>query len=208
MSEEENATDSWPGRARRARPALLLTVFRVAFHWLGPLFPALLARLMERLWFQVHPRPVSAREDRWLRAARESSLAFETEKLALYRWGEGPKVLLLHGWGGRASQLGAFAQPLVDAGFGVLAIDAPAHGRSPGRATSIFQIAEAVLALDREHGPFAAAITHSFGGMCLGVAVEGGFRVERAALICAPAGMDFLLERFASIVQAPQAVVR
>ena len=134
MSEEENATDSRPGRARRARPPLLLMLFRFAFHRLGPVVPCLLARLMERLWFQVHPRPVPAREDRWLRSASESHLAFETGELALYRWGEGPKVLLLHGWGGQASQLGAFAEPLVGTGFGVVAIDAPAHGRSPGRA--------------------------------------------------------------------------
>jgi pimeloyl-ACP methyl ester carboxylesterase len=207
MSEDENATDSGPTRARRARVPLLLRIYRLGFRRVGPVFPGLLARLMERLWFQVHPRPLPAREDRWLRSARESTLTFETGPLALYRWGEGPNVLLLHGWGGRASQLGAFAQPLVEAGFGVLAIDAPAHGRSPGRATSIFEIADALLTLDRRHGPFAAAITHSFGGMCLGVAVERGLRVRRAVLICAPAGMAFLLERFASIVQAPPAVV-
>jgi pimeloyl-ACP methyl ester carboxylesterase len=204
MSEDENTTDSRPDRAR---PPLPLRLYRFAFGRLGPVFPGLLARVMERLWFQVHPRPVPAREDRWLRSARESTLAFRTGELALYRWGEGPSVLLLHGWGGRASQLGAFVEPLADAGFGVLAIDAPAHGRSPGRATSIFEIVDALLTLDRRHGPFAAAITHSFGGMCLGVAVERGLRVERAALISAPAGMAFLLERFASIVQAPEAVV-
>ncbi|MGD8497862.1 MAG: alpha/beta fold hydrolase [Chromatiales bacterium] len=207
MSEDENAMDRGLARARRARVPPLLRIYRFAFRRVGPVFPGLLARLMERLWFQVHPRPLPAREDRWLRSAQESTLAFETGPLALYRWGEGPTVLLLHGWGGRASQLGAFAQPLVEAGFGVLAIDAPAHGRSPGRATSIFKIVEALLRLDHEHGPFVAAVTHSFGGMCLGVAVERGLRVRRAVLICAPAGMVFLLERFASIVQAPPAVV-
>ena len=43
-------------------------------------------------------------------------------------WGEGPVVLLVHGWGGWRGQLGRFVAPLVDAGHRVVAVDAPGHG--------------------------------------------------------------------------------
>src|SRR4051812_32351681 len=38
-------------------------------------------------------------------------------KLAVYEWGtgQGPKVLLAHGWGGRAAQLAPLVKPLLEA---------------------------------------------------------------------------------------------
>ncbi|MDT1028360.1 alpha/beta hydrolase, partial [Pseudomonas paraeruginosa] len=53
--------------------------------------------------------------------------------LSAWRWGEGPAVLLLHGWGGRPTQFAHLSEQLVGAGYCVFALDAPAHGRSPGR---------------------------------------------------------------------------
>src|ERR1041385_6579395 len=39
--------------------------------------------------------------------------AFRVDGLAAWRWGSGPPVLLVHGWGGRGAQLGAMVSPLV-----------------------------------------------------------------------------------------------
>src|SRR6267378_1472357 len=48
------------------------------------------------------------------------------EQIIYYRWGSGSKrVLLVHGWGGRAAQFFALIPRLVDAGFEVIAFDAP-----------------------------------------------------------------------------------
>jgi uncharacterized protein len=41
-----------------------------------------------------------------------------------------PAVVLLHGWGGNAETLLPLAQPLHDAGFATLLIDARCHGKS------------------------------------------------------------------------------
>src|SRR3954471_12912224 len=51
--------------------------------------------------------------------------------VAAWKWGQGPTVLLVHGWEGRGSQLGSFVEPLVAAGLSVVAFDAPGHGDSP-----------------------------------------------------------------------------
>ena len=58
----------------------------------------------------------------------------------------GSTVLMVHGWNGRGAQLGAFAPELVHAGFRVVTFDTPAHGRSPGRATNLPEISEAIQA--------------------------------------------------------------
>ena len=45
------------------------------------------------------------------------------------------KVLLVHGWSGRSTQLFAFADKLLENGFMVISFDGPAHGKSTGRTT-------------------------------------------------------------------------
>src|SRR6185369_13228471 len=69
-------------------------------------------------------------EQRRLEGGRQSWLRGEDGDLAVWHWGTGPRVLLVHGWNGHAGRLSSFVQPLVEAGFGVVAFDAPAHGIS------------------------------------------------------------------------------
>jgi pimeloyl-ACP methyl ester carboxylesterase len=73
-------------------------------------------------------------------------------------------VLLLHGWMASASHMSAFVQPLLDEGFRVIALDAPAHGRSSGFQTSMPEFAEAICRVVQELGPVDGIIAHSFGG--------------------------------------------
>ena len=73
----------------------------------------------------------------------------ETAKAAVppkpyFAWGAGPSVLLVHGWEGRGAQLGALVDPLVAAGYRVVALDGPAHGDSPGRLSTLALPAHAV----------------------------------------------------------------
>jgi pimeloyl-ACP methyl ester carboxylesterase len=84
-------------------------------------------------------------------------------RLAAWRWGFGPTVLLVHGWEGRGSQLGAFVEPLVAAGLSVVAFDAPGHGDSPGSRLYLGDHADAIESVATAIGPVHAVIAHSFG---------------------------------------------
>ena len=58
-------------------------------------------------------------------------------ELAVTTWGEsGSAVLLMHGWGGARAQMTGFVNPLLSAGFRVIAYDQPAHGESAGTRTT------------------------------------------------------------------------
>ena len=103
--------------------------------------------------------------------------------------------------------MAGFLKPLLQAGFRVMAIDAPGHGETPGERTSIFECARVAQAVVREYGPVHAAITHSFGGMVLAYAMNHGVSVGRVVCISAPARVEYLLERFASILNMPDGVV-
>lgn len=112
-----------------------------------------------------------------LGAAEVMSVPHPGGLLRAYHWGPPEarrRVLLVHGWGGRASHMVAFARTLAASGLGVVAYDAPAHGDSTGRRADLPGGAEALRAVSDVLGPFEAAITHSFGGMVAALAAEGG----------------------------------
>src|SRR6188474_1182869 len=55
-------------------------------------------------------------------------ILFEGGELAVTTWGSsGPKILLMHGWGGSRAQMTGFVGPLLSAGYRVVAYDQPAH---------------------------------------------------------------------------------
>ena len=91
-------------------------------------------------------------------------LPFEGGELAITTWGEsGPAVLLMHGWGGARAQMTGFVNPLLSAGYRVVAYDQPAHGESDGKLTNLLEIAPTMDLIKEKEGNFDAIIAHSFG---------------------------------------------
>jgi pimeloyl-ACP methyl ester carboxylesterase len=77
------------------------------------------------------------------------------------------KVLLTHGWAGRRTQLFMIANLLLEKGFMVIAFDAPSHGKSTGKTTNLIEYIASIKAINKEFGPFEAAVGHSFGAMAI-----------------------------------------
>jgi len=126
-------------------------------------------------------------EPEFMPGAEHFSIDTPEGKVAARRAGAGPTVVLVHGWEGRASDLAAFAPPLLDAGYRVVAIDLPAHGLSEAKRTSIPQSADALFWVQQFLGPLHAAIAHSVGTAVVVEAMAAGMQIGRVALISAPA---------------------
>jgi pimeloyl-ACP methyl ester carboxylesterase len=91
-------------------------------------------------------------------------LQFEGGELAVTTWGsDGPSVLLMHGWGGARAQMTGFVDPLLFAGFRVVAFDQPGHGESDGKTTNLLKIAPSMDVIAEHEGWFHAVLAHSFG---------------------------------------------
>ena len=88
------------------------------------------------------------------------------------------KVLLVHGWAGRSTQLFMMADRLLEKGFMVISFDGPSHGKSEGKTTAMPEFLDTIKVIDKEFGPFEAAIGHSFGGMSLYNSVADGFSIK------------------------------
>ncbi|HLU14070.1 MAG TPA: alpha/beta fold hydrolase [Arenimonas sp.] len=129
--------------------------------------------------------------------------------LAGLRWGrEGPLVLALHGWEGRAAQFRTLAARLVPMGYRVLALDAPAHGRSPGREADPVVFADALQEAAAELGPVHAVIGHSMGGASTLLALSRGLGSARVVTIAAPASLAGVLARMSRHLGLPESARR
>ena len=106
------------------------------------------------------------------------------KEVVLYQYGKSEKkVLLVHGWSGRGTQLFKIADELLKAGYSTISFDAPAHGKSPGKTTIMVDFIATILEIDNQFGPFEAAIGHSLGGMSVLNAIKKGLKVNHAVVI-------------------------
>lgn len=131
-------------------------------------------------------RKPSTTERQVLARARSVDVRSQGRSIRAYVWGEGlsgPPVLLVHGWGGAASQLHAFVDPLLHRGHRVIAFDLPGHGASSGRFTNLVEVAGVIRRLAGWTGRFHSVIAHSLGSAALGVAVADGLEVDRLVVL-------------------------
>jgi pimeloyl-ACP methyl ester carboxylesterase len=197
---------------------------RLAFSLLVRAAPSLAAALAERVFF-TPPRPRRSRGLSLLAGGRRFRVSAAGRTVAAWRWGRGPTVVLVHGWGGRAAQLTSFVPPLLERSFRVVAFDAPGHGESGHGLSSAPEFARAlraVLGSDAVHG----VIAHSLGAAAAALALGDGLAAERvvflgpvadppawippfaAALGLSPAATDRLRERSERRLHLPWSALR
>lgn len=167
---------------------LLGMLLRGYFALTSRLVPGLARRQAERL-FTTPPRFAGRRRGN-VDARRETVRAGEHD-LAVWQAGPAPApaVLLAHGWGGCGEQLASFVPPLLARGYRVVWFDQPGHGESGGGQVGLPDFVRALAALEKTHGPFAAAIGHSLGAAALALGLRNGLGFERVALISPPSSM-------------------
>lgn len=164
-----------------------------------------------RLWFTPWPVPVSdrglAKQRAWLEGTEQLWFWTSTgRRLHGFAAGDGPVVLLVHGWGEWAANLGAFIDPLVNAGYRVVGFDLPAHGRSSGTQTDAWINAEAVREVAVQAGGIHGVVAHSMGGHATAVALHQGLEANAVALL-APVVRLYEPSLFGEIFSLPQKAV-
>lgn len=173
------------------------------------------AQAIGELAASVYLHPMRAtrkmpRELGYLETARAVKLPTSAGELAAWVWGEAdrPLVGLLHGWEGHGAQLGAFAAPLVTAGFRVLAFDAPGHGESPGEECSAPLIGRLLVEMEAQLGSFHSFVAHSMGAAAAAMAATHGTHPHGMVFLAPPLSQ---LERIDRMVRrselSPEAAV-
>lgn len=179
--------------------SLKVQTTRLVFRVMDRVAPGVAAQNAFKLFTTPRRRHTSRRDQSVMDAATVLHSTYTEGQLVGYSWGEGPSILLIHGWEGSARNFTSLVMPLVNAGFRVIAFDAPAHGASDGRRSNGVEYATVLSALITEFGPMYGVIAHSIGAVAT-VFMMGTMkhrRIQRLTLIGAPCEMSDVMSRFA-----------
>lgn len=178
---------------------------------LSTLTPFIAARLFAYLFTRPGRQKLPPHERDWLLQSYGQPLRLASGVvLPLYEWRSSapaggvvdeaplPTVLLVHGFGGRAGQLGGFAAPLVAAGYRVVAFDAPGHGAASGSRSSLPEMLEVTKEVAARLGPLAGVVAHSNGAAAVVAALTQGMRVKRVALLAPMPDLESYISRLAA----------
>lgn len=186
---------------------------RFIFKYPGALFPSFAAKVALKLFMTPGRKPVSL--PYIFEKAHVLSIPYQNGKVRTYMWGyTGSIVLLVHGWESGPHAYEHFIEPLVNAGYRVVAMEGPAHGDSLQRQTNMIDFGNALHAvmtrLERSGG-VSAMIGHSFGGATL-VQMLTRFPIpstlEKIILIASPARIDHVFARYFDMIQLSKSAQR
>lgn len=148
--------------------------------------PKLAARFAMKLFTTPVKFKLPKREQEMDSISRQETVLISSlnKSINVYHLGNSSKkVLLVHGWSGRGTQLCSIADKLVKNGFNTISFDAPAHGKSTGKTSDMTEFIESILVLEKQFGPFEYAVGHSLGAMAVLNAIKQGLIIKRAVII-------------------------
>ncbi|WP_299104762.1 alpha/beta hydrolase [uncultured Tenacibaculum sp.] len=146
----------------------------------------LVAKFGAKLFITPISFPTPKREHQMFESAQKQTITIDAiqKKVHLLSYGYSTKkVLLVHGWAGRSTQMYMLADKLLEKGYMIISFDGPAHGKSTGKTTAMPEFLATITKINEQFGPFEAAIGHSFGGMCLYNAIPEGFNIKKLVTI-------------------------
>jgi len=119
------------------------------------------------------------------------------KEIRTYSYGQSDKkILLVHGWSGRGTQLVSIADALLEKGYMTISFDAPAHGKSTTKSTMMPEFVSCIHQIEKEFGPFEAAIGHSLGAMALLNAVKEGFNIKKLVILGSGDSINDIIKMF------------
>ncbi len=153
------------------------------------IFPTLFVNLAYRNLTNPQVRKLRTNELETLQKAQQETILFKGFDIKTYRWGNGPKqLLLIHGWEGQAGNFSDLVEQLLqDDIYTIHAFDGPSHGFSSRGQTSLFEFTELVGQMVRSTGA-DHLISHSFGGVATTFALSQNpdLEIKKYALLTVP----------------------
>lgn len=198
-------TLSRPRLSPRLRQAARVGAFLSLLHRVAPRSAS---DLVEKLFFSPRRLGLPIRYEHLLDEADSyTQLQHGAHTIPVYSWGQGPVVLMVHGWSGGGIQFGAYVAPLVAAGYRVVVFDAPAHGRAQGSRTHLYEMAEVVTKVAASVGAIDTIIAHSIGSLAAARAVADGVDARQLVMLAPPKDLASVVAGFGAALGLPAAMI-
>ncbi len=172
-----------------------------AIRWLFPKLEWISTRLAVAYFEKIFFTPLRYKTPYKEKELESSATFFDISwKLRIqgYEWGDSskPYILVIHGWAGRSTQFRKFIPELIKGGYRVVGFDGPAHGRSEGRKTNLYDFEEVLKKIIGMKGVPVAVIAHSFGGGAALYAIMQGLPITKLVNIASPTIADEIVKSY------------
>ncbi|MGL5890092.1 MAG: alpha/beta hydrolase, partial [Bacteroidia bacterium] len=142
----------------------MLSFYRIWIQFLFFIAPNKAAWRVLMLFATPRIRKSRERETEALAKATAKDIDVNGKRIRTYCWGNAaPEVLLVHGWEGRAGNMSGLALEFEKRGISSLAFDAPAHGESEGKRSTLFAYADVMEKIFQQNPSLRIIVSHSFG---------------------------------------------
>ena len=195
-------------KSGKNRSPLLLRIVQKIYPLLERTLPCVAHRFFVTIFFSPLNYAVPEKEKDTEKKAEKFIIRSNGKKIQCYSWGQGPVVLVVHGWAGRATQFRKIIAALVRENYRVVGFDGPAHGRSQGRSTNIAEFELVLAEIYRHVGVPAGIIAHSFGGGAVLSAAMNGLPVQKLINIASPTIGDEIIGTYLRTINGSESTAR
>ena len=186
-------------------PKIIILIGRFLYR----ISPVLAEKFARRLFITPIKHKIPKREFQMEAASQQSKLFVPSinKEIVVYTYGNSnKKILLVHGWSGRGTQLVKIADAFLENGYATISFDAPAHGKSGTKTTLMLEFIESILEVEKQYGPFEFAVGHSLGGMSILNAVKKGLQIKKAVVIASGNSVINIVNTFTEKIGLPNKV--
>ncbi len=159
-------------------------------------------KLGARLALFLFTRPLKGRineeQSDFLGTSFREELLVNGTPVMTYRWlGKGKTILLAHGWESNSARWQYLIEPLKKLNYNIIALDAPAHGRSGSSRFNALLYAEFIQGVAKKFKP-DIIIGHSVGGMASAFSQSNpeNSNLKKLILIGSPSEFTDVLKRY------------
>ena len=182
---------------------LAYALFRLKNQISSVIRPRNTANNMARMFLSPNQRPLKP----WEQKAEQAGTRFQlTEHVSAIRWaptthqGQPKRILLIHGWESRATQMYGLVPDLLDQGFEVTALDMPRHGHSTGSHSNPYIFGQTILLAQQKLGEFDGVVAHSMGAGAAAFSLQNGLNTQKLVLVAGPSSISNILHHFAGLM--------
>lgn len=138
----------------------------------------------------------------YLSKAYLESVDYDNYEIMTYRWpGTGKTILLAHGWESNSARWKFIIEKLKALDLNIVALDAPAHGKSTGKQFNAILYSEFINVIAKKFNP-EIIIGHSVGGMA-SIFFQSKYEhpaIKKLITLGAPSEFEGVLSRYSELM--------
>ena len=165
------------------------------------------SRFAGKIAFYLFAKPrkgkPSAKQNEFLETSEKEDIENTPHNIPIYIWNKSgiKTILLIHGWESNSARWKPLIEKLINSNYKIIAIDAPAHGRSNYHTFNAILYAQHIVKAIKRYSPYCI-IGHSVGGMASVLALNShtDHGIQRMILMGTPNKFEDIITTYTSML--------